>query len=274
MLGSAIYWFLFGVFLSQICHYFVSFRLTDTIVIRLMVLEVFIAAIVYSKIVVDVTWMFLNPSSETAASLSAWSSLAPVVIAIVSSTMHFFFAWRIRQLKLSSRPFLFIYGVICLVSLTQLGASAVVVIQFNMVGRRPAAKRSFSPTTTVWLIGGLACDILITITMTFILLQARKSSSFSTTSKAINKLISLSIETAFPAVTIATADLIAYLKYSGTNFDLSFMFLLFIVYVNALFSVLNRRIGIRRIVEGTVASTDIRAAVGSNNDLLSEADSP
>ncbi|KAF8995173.1 hypothetical protein BDQ17DRAFT_1430546 [Cyathus striatus] len=142
-----------------------------------------------------------------------------------------------------------------------------------MVGRHPADKHSLADATTVWIVGGLICDILITVTMTFILVQARARSSFSTTLKALNKLISLSIETAFPTVTIATAALISFLKYPGTNFDLSFMFLLFIVYANALFGVLNRRAELRRIVSGTIASTDIRAAVGSNNHL-SEADSP
>ncbi|KAF8995174.1 hypothetical protein BDQ17DRAFT_1365919 [Cyathus striatus] len=273
LLGCAIYWFLFGFFLSQIWHYFVLFRLKDTTVIRIMVLEVFIAAIVYSKIVVDVTWKYINPSLGTAASLSVWSSLSPLVIATVSLTMHFFFAWRIRQLKLYSRPILFICGMICLVSLTQFGATVAIVIQFNIAGRHPAVKQSLGDMTTVWVTGGLICDILITATMTFILVQARAQSSFSTTSKAINKLISLSIETAFPTVTVATGALIAYLKYPGTNFDVCFMFLLFIAYVNALFAVLNRRVELRRIVAGPIPSTDIRAAVGSNKHL-SEADFP
>ncbi|KAF8995171.1 hypothetical protein BDQ17DRAFT_1365911, partial [Cyathus striatus] len=264
--GCAIYWFLFGFFISQIWRYFVLFQLKDTIVIRIMVFEVLIAAIVYSKIVIDVTWKYINPSLGTAASLSVWSSLAPLFIAIVSLTMHFFFAWRIRQLKLYSRPILFICGMICLVSLTQFGATVAIVIQFNIAGRHPAAKQSLGDMTTVWVTGGLICDILITATMTFILVQARAQSSFSTTSKAINKLISLSIETAFPTVTVATGALIAYLKYPGTNCDLLF-------YVNALLAVLNRRAELRRIVAGPVPSTDIRAAVGSNKHL-SEADFP
>ncbi|KAF8995177.1 hypothetical protein BDQ17DRAFT_1523139 [Cyathus striatus] len=123
-----------------------------------------------------------------------------------------------------------------------------------MAGRHPADKHPLADATTVWIVGGL------------ISCPSSARSSFSTTLKALNKLISLSIETAFPAVTIATAALISFLKYPGTNFDLFF-------YANALFGVLNRRAELRRIVSGTIPSTDIRAAVGSNN-RLSQADSP
>ncbi|KAF8995185.1 hypothetical protein BDQ17DRAFT_1330705 [Cyathus striatus] len=145
-------------------------------------------------------------------------------------------------------------------SLTQLGASVGVCIQFNMVGRLPAAKHSYSPVIAVWLIGGL-------------LWQARARSSFSTTLKALNKLISLSIETAFPTVTVAAAELITFMKYPGENYDILLCTALteYFSYVNALLGVLNRRVELRRILAGSITSADIRAVIPSNN-RISEAD--
>ncbi|KAF8994402.1 hypothetical protein BDQ17DRAFT_1331156 [Cyathus striatus] len=66
-----------------------------------------------------------------------------------------------------------------------------------------SAKQSLSDITTILATSGLIYDILITITMTFILVQVWAQSSFSMTSKALDKLISLLIETTFPTVTAA-----------------------------------------------------------------------
>ncbi|KAF8984094.1 hypothetical protein BDQ17DRAFT_1336291 [Cyathus striatus] len=66
-----------------------------------------------------------------------------------------------------------------------------------------SAKQSLGDITMVLATGGLIYDILIIITMTFILVQVWAQSSFSTTSKALDKLISLSIESTLPTVTAA-----------------------------------------------------------------------
>ncbi|KAF8979968.1 hypothetical protein BDQ17DRAFT_1337989 [Cyathus striatus] len=68
-----------------------------------------------------------------------------------------------------------------------------------------SVKQSLSNITTVLVTSasGLIYDIIITITMTFILVQVWVQSSFSMTSKALDKLISLLIKTTFPTVTAA-----------------------------------------------------------------------
>ncbi|KAF8995184.1 hypothetical protein BDQ17DRAFT_1430553 [Cyathus striatus] len=218
VVGFAAYWFFIGVYLMQLWNYFTLYGLNDPLFIRVILLIVFCAMIVYTMAVVGISWRFVDPNLGPTSPLPKWANVSSPMIGLVASSIHAFFAW--------------------------------------------------------WEFGVRYHGY---ITMAYILLEARAQSSFKTTSRLIFRLLMLSIETAFPTVAIAAAQLMVYLKYpgeTGKNSDLALLFINFTAYVNLLMAVLNKRKELRNLSTDNVKSGDIHAAVGMSTQHVSAGMSP
>ncbi|KAF8995181.1 hypothetical protein BDQ17DRAFT_1545276 [Cyathus striatus] len=270
LFGFAGYWALTGLFVSQLIKYFTVYRFKDRLFVRIFVMIVIFTTLFFSSLVMFIVWRFFiikRPShvvSGPPPPIPIWSTLPSPTIAFVSTIVHFFFGWRMRMLRRSSKTVFCICAFVYSLSLTQFVSAAADFIRFNIAGRRLATKRSFNTLTTLWLIGGLACDLIITITMSALLFQVRERSTLKGTSKLLNKLIATTLETGLPTSMMSTAVLVTFIGYSQTNFDLCFMILLYIVYANAFMTALNTRRELRDLsTNNTMTSSDIHAVVGS-----------
>ncbi|KAF7378189.1 hypothetical protein MSAN_00243500 [Mycena sanguinolenta] len=114
-------------------------------------------------------------------------------------------------------------------------------IKFNIAHWRVASLPPLSGAVTVWMIGSVACDVLITLALTGILWRHKRRTKFAETSGILNRLIRISIETG--ALTSVTAIVEISLWLSWEQFYYHFVPFLILgkLYSNVLMATLNCR---------------------------------
>ncbi|KAF8144072.1 hypothetical protein K438DRAFT_1945585 [Mycena galopus ATCC 62051] len=95
----------------------------------------------------------------------------------------------------------------------------------------------------VWLIGSAGCDIVITVTMTFILNQYRSKTPWKKTDTLINKLIFNTVETGAVTSIVATVGVVLFILGPTTNLDQLQAYMLGPLYAIVLVVSLNARAG-------------------------------
>lgn len=99
-----------------------------------------------------------------------------------------------------------------------MAAAFGVTVQFALLNRHIETLRRLNKTVVVWLGGSFACDILITLTMVIVLLQAREATSYKSSKGVLSSLIVHTIENGMITTVCALADLICFLVLPDTWF--------------------------------------------------------
>lgn len=99
-----------------------------------------------------------------------------------------------------------------------MAAGVGVTVQYTLLNRKLEILKTLKTTVIVWLAGSFACDVLITITMVFVLVSAREQTWFTTSKSVINALIVHAIENGMITTVCALVDLICFLVYPDNWF--------------------------------------------------------
>ncbi|KIL62616.1 hypothetical protein M378DRAFT_165463 [Amanita muscaria Koide BX008] len=255
-LSSVLNWCLFGILVTQIYIYQISFP-KDRWPLKLLVYSLLVIDTAQTFFFTDYAWQVLvagwgNPQVLLGFT---WSSCTiPIVDGLVSIIAQLFFAWRIWMFRKYFKPAAWVSVIISLVSLMQ-GLSAIVngIRYFFVTDISQIAK--FNSGVIVWLAGSFACDLIIAVAMIIILLRVRTKSFSENTLSLVTSLIVHVVETGTATVVTACLELILFLTMPTNLLHLIPGVILSKVYSNAVLANLNGRLRHNRWGDANVTTT-------------------
>ncbi|KZV66158.1 hypothetical protein PENSPDRAFT_98416 [Peniophora sp. CONT] len=255
-IGTLFSWLLYGVSCVQLYLYHVS-TYNDATWIRSLVYVIFLLDTYHSIVAAFMGWNFLCSGWGRPSALvyPGWTFVSiPIISGIVAALVQVFYAWRIHIL----RGWRVLPMLIIALALLQAGggiSTGIGVIPFTNVSQIHALESRID----VWLAGSATVDVIISVSMVYILFTARRSSMISLHGeRVINRLIRLSVETGIATTTTAVLELGMFFWTPNANFYVLLSLILCKVYSNALMTSLNSRALLKRSRTGqetTTAST-------------------
>jgi len=228
---------LFGISIVQLYLYNLQFS-GDKPLVQITVYMVFILDIFQSVTVWALAWHALCTGWGRVAALTfpGWTfSAVPAVSGIIAAWVQIFYAWRISVMV----KWRFIPILIVLIALAQAGAALSIAISFIPL-KSILLLHGMFPRTIVWLGGAALADVIILLSMVYVLYAAKKH-AFGRTEKVLNRLIRSTVETGLVTTLCATLELGFFLGYGTTNIHVLFALMLSKLYSNALMTSLNSR---------------------------------
>ncbi|KAF8185325.1 hypothetical protein K438DRAFT_1765969 [Mycena galopus ATCC 62051] len=133
-----------------------------------------------------------------------------------SAIVQIFFARRIFILKGHKMWACVVAGIIVLLSLMQCLAGIIDVTIFAAFTTEVSELEHFATGVKVWYIGSAVCDIVITMTMTFILNDYRSKTPWNMTDTLLNKLIFNTVETGAVTTFVAIVGVVLFILFPTT----------------------------------------------------------
>ncbi|KAI0085564.1 hypothetical protein BDY19DRAFT_441593 [Irpex rosettiformis] len=235
--GTLVSFLLFGISTMQLYNYS-SHYTRDAWPIKVTVYGIYLLDI-FQSLTFAVLGYYLLVSGwgrpRTLLLLNWTFAAVPFVTGVVAAWVQVFYAWRIYMIgQWKSLPVLIIAIALMqcsgAISITVGVPSLADVTGLHLLYRR----------TIVWLGGAAAADVIIAVTMLYLLFAVRRS-KFERTKRVINQLIKLTVETGVVTATSALLELIMFQILPNTNMHIFFAAMLAKVYSNALMTSLNSR---------------------------------
>ncbi|TFK64529.1 hypothetical protein BDN72DRAFT_846517 [Pluteus cervinus] len=262
LLGVMFNWGLWGILTVQVFVYYLCFQ--DKLSVRCLVYGLYTIECLQTALS---TWDAFQWFSAGFGDLAVLNNPlaspydSPVIDAIISLCVQLFFCWRIFVLSKSR----IISAIIATISVAQAGAGIASGIKAGQIGDLSKLREFLIPELSVWLGGAALADVLIAITMTFLLLNQRtdmKSSDF-----IIKRIITLTIETNALSASVAIITLILFIAEPKYPLFICPPYVLGKLYTNTLLVIFNNRIAMTRGTRLRAASNqvDLRALQPSTN---------
>jgi len=236
---------LYGILVVQTYFYYLSFP-KDKVLLKITVYGLFIIDTFQNVICLDAAWFFLCSGWGRPAALQQFSfgfNLIPPTCGIVSLWVQFFYMYRIYVLGKGHRMWKAVIFVIFLVSVTQAIASLFVVGKLFTFTILSQWHRLEVPIG-IWNVGSTIADVLIALSMVFLLSQFRKETiqrGHQTSNQILNRLIRHSIESGAMTALIVIIDTGVIYGLPNTTLFLVFSMMQTKVYTNSLMVSLNAR---------------------------------
>ncbi|KLO12208.1 hypothetical protein SCHPADRAFT_941395 [Schizopora paradoxa] len=241
LLGCLFNWGLFGVLSLQVYIYYLAFpndtRISKCLVYGLYLIETAQTVLLTHDAFNIYATHFGDLDVLTSVQLQ-WLSI-PIFGGIVSCAVQVFYGYRVKMLS-GSNVLAFVIISIAVVQFTAAivqGAQAFVISQIPLL-----ASKAFV-TETIWLAGSAACDLIIAVSMTFILI--RKDTKLPATHAVITKLVVMIVETGCLTALAATLQIALFLRPITMPYFTCVGLALAKLYSNSLLAIFNSRIRIR-----------------------------
>ncbi|KAF8338647.1 hypothetical protein F5887DRAFT_1077582 [Amanita rubescens] len=166
----------------------------------------------------------------------------PMLGAIVPFIVQLFFSYRIWTLQKSYLPISVIIGVISFLQLIGGVWGGAIGFQAKFLSLAGATPRIIY--ITMWLIGGAIADILIAITMTYLLRKAREN-AHATSHTIVTRIVRLTIQSNSLTASMALLSLILYFAFPDQPYFTPPTLILGKLYSNTLLATFNHRIFLR-----------------------------
>ncbi|KAF8492465.1 hypothetical protein JB92DRAFT_1234911 [Gautieria morchelliformis] len=234
LIGSYLNWGLLGILGNQVYIYYLCFPRDSR----------YIKALAQTLMISSDGWQWFIASWGRPSQIDnyylAWFDIC-IMAGIISTTVQIFFAWRIWMLWRS----LLLPGFLVTISLMQGSAGIATGIQVRRLPNLANVGTLF-PVVSVWLGGSAAVDIMIAMTMTYLLTRERNKTKFHRSDYLLTRLMRLTIETGALTATVATVDVIVFNLFKHNNIHLCPAIVLGKLYTNTLMAVFNNRIFVHR----------------------------
>ncbi|KIY62263.1 hypothetical protein CYLTODRAFT_427043 [Cylindrobasidium torrendii FP15055 ss-10] len=230
---------LYGMLVVQTYMYYETFK-KDRIGIKAVVWSIFILETVFTIMTTIAAWNQYGDGWGDLDTLThidwSWEPLPPLN-GLLATIAQGFYIWRIYNLTKSIWLPILLFSI-SLMQCCMAWYYAIYVSLNDLLLIKLLEKEAF---VSAWLAGSATCDILITVSLVYILSRRRTKSSFDYTSSLVGRLIRYTMETGFLTTFGAIVELILWLTMQ-TNF-IHFIFFLIIgrLYSNALMGTLNAR---------------------------------
>ncbi|KAJ3879846.1 hypothetical protein F5051DRAFT_325022, partial [Lentinula edodes] len=242
LLGSLFSWCLFGISIVQLYIYHLSFPL-DSYILQGSVYTVFVLDVFQSIVVATTGWHTLCTGWGHPSSLQfpGWTFTAlPCVSGVVAAWVQTFFAWRIHSLS----RWRVIPISIFVLALAQCAAAFAIGIGFmSLRDITLLHKVNMFARTIIWLGGAALADLVIALSMLYLLYSAKRNTTFKETERMISRLIRLTVETGVVTATSAIMELILFQSFQENNLHFTIALMLCKIYSNAFMASLNSRSG-------------------------------
>ncbi|KAH9923905.1 uncharacterized protein B0H18DRAFT_1120246 [Fomitopsis serialis] len=239
LIGYFLNWALLGVLNVQVYLYHVTFT-RDPIVMQCLVYGILLFEWVQTGLLTAGAFeVFVYRYGDVEALglvYNGWFSL-PIMCALVSMVVQWFFAWRIYMLS----KLRILMGGIIILSLLQGICGIMVGAKFKTVSSTAVGifADAYLPTVLIiWLVGSAVVDVVIAVTMTILVSEkiegsrltgggtgtltniywwkmVRRKTGIQQTDKMVNKLIRLIVETGTLTATIAIVGLSLIVAFPG-----------------------------------------------------------
>ncbi|KAH9928308.1 uncharacterized protein B0H18DRAFT_1000756 [Fomitopsis serialis] len=254
---------LYGVMISQSFFYFSTYK-SDPIWLRGYVAALLLADTINS--IFNMWWIYnvlINNFGDIAALENAdWLFQSEEALAgIIAMMVQFFFAWRILRLTRN-------YIVVAIIVVASLVGGLSGIGTGIAVSIHPAFSgfQHLQVLVILWLVGAAACDILITLALSWHLAQQRTGSLQTDT--VISRIIQLTVSNGLVTAGFAVADIIAFLS-TPRGIHLAFNYTLVKLYGNSMMASLNSRSLLAMSAKSYSAGRDISriSGTGMNTDM-------
>ncbi|KAF8184354.1 hypothetical protein K438DRAFT_1974553 [Mycena galopus ATCC 62051] len=210
-------WALISALTLQVYKFYVCFP-KEHARIKVLVYLVFLLQLAQTAIMSHFAYTILVLRwGEPNAFNFPWSGfISPISGGLTSAIVQIFFARRIFILKGDKMWACVVAGIIVLLSLMQSLAGIINVAIFAAFTTEVSELKHFATGVKVWYIGSAVCDIVITMTMTFILNDYRSKIPWKTTDTLLNKLIFNTIETGAATTFVAIVGVVLSILFPAT----------------------------------------------------------
>jgi len=244
--GILFNWTLFGVLCVQVYVYARSFK-TDRSWMKALVYFVFVFEIVQTAMTGADMYFWFAAGFGNVLEL-ANSQLSPIdipfFVAFMSLIVQSFFAYRIYTIK---KSFWFAVGVIVILAFMQAGAGFCVGITAMLnQGFSASQQRNTEVAAGIWLGGNAAVDVIIALTMTYLLLSSRRQEhGFS--SDMLTNIVRLTVETNTITAMMSIISLGVEYGTPATPYYYTPTAIMGKLYSNTLLVTLNNRLALREM---------------------------
>ncbi|KAJ7770633.1 hypothetical protein B0H16DRAFT_1516131 [Mycena metata] len=240
VLGYMFSFGLYGMLVVQLYVYSQNFP-KDRTGIKAVVWTIFVLETLFTFFTIIGAWLFFGQGWGDTELLThfdwSWAPL-PFFNGIIETLAQGFYVWRIWSLTKS----IWMPIIISLVMVVQGFAWLYYAIKVDAAGEVFTKLFELTSEITLWLTSSAACDVIITLTLVFILSRRRQTSTSRHTSGLINKMIRFSIETGTITSLAAICEVTLWLACKQYNFHLIFFLILGKLYSNVLLATLNCRV--------------------------------
>ncbi|KAJ4474839.1 hypothetical protein J3R30DRAFT_616360 [Lentinula aciculospora] len=237
VLGGVFSYGLFGILIVQLFFYQYTFYHRDPTWLKIFVWVLALLDLVITIMWTVFMWEILAShwGDPTILTNVKTAEVIPLLSGIVGSMAHFFYAWRIYRLTRS----MVIPIPVILISLTTCAMAGYSGIKGAEIGT--ARFSEMDPEVSTWLGGSTLADFLITAVLVLQLFRYNKRSSSSQTRDALQRLITLTVETGLVTALTALLELLLFILFKENTLYFIPLFMLSKVYSNCLLATLNTR---------------------------------
>lgn len=236
LVGLAFNWLLLGILIVQVYLYSKNFP-NDHWFTKFLVYGLFICELTQSGLVLNDAfgWMVYGWGIAPAISnlQTNWFDV-PIMSGFLAAVVQLYFAWRIWKLGRS----MIVTGTIAAGALLE-GSGAIASGILAKVGGSIASVDSLFRSAMVWLVTSTIVDVLIAVSMTYLLLRHKQPNG--RLNNTIDSIVRLSIETGSVTAFLAILNLILYEVLPGTGYFLAPADLQAKMYTNTLLVIFNNR---------------------------------
>ncbi|KAJ7196408.1 hypothetical protein GGX14DRAFT_545727 [Mycena pura] len=162
-----------------------------------------------------------------------WSGICiPFLSGLISAVVQIFYS---RRIWILTKPG-FMHAVCVLIVLLAVMQSTIAMVSALIVSQNPVLPTllGLSREFSTWLAGSLVVDIIITVCMSYILVQAKNNTSWGPTESMLTRLINRLIQSGAATVMLAAISLALFVQIPETNYY-------YVPYTNSLMLNLNLR---------------------------------
>jgi hypothetical protein len=242
---------IYGISIFQAYRYFSKYSTTDSSLLRgfvavLMVIDTF-------HIILDCHFFYhytvSNFGNLEALGVAIWSIAVQIAVGgIISSSVQFFYAYRIHQLSVS----MIVPMLICTLSLTQTIMGIVTCVKVLQLKFFAAGNLSL-PFGISTLASEVACDVSITMAMLYYLHKGK--TGFKATNRAVTMLMQYMVNSGGLTTMAAIAGVVAWTVSPGTLVNVLFFMIMIRLYPCSFLSILNSREKVRMALHGSTLNT-------------------
>jgi len=247
-LGYMLSYLLQGILIVQVFIYYLSFRRTDPLYMKITVFSVFFTetlSVVFATLIII---MSIIKYGDLSNSVETWGfKIVAVLCGICSTMVHAFYSWRIRILKGSW----WIVGAIMTLSVIQcimVTISGLGVFQGQYSGFLGSGTESLKDSGVIsinvlWLAGSGVADIIIATTLLYLLKRVTTRLSLkSRTATRVERVMGTAIDTGMITAIAACIELMFFLILPNSLVHFVIFYTLPKLYANCLMATLNARL--------------------------------
>ncbi|KAF6745401.1 hypothetical protein DFP72DRAFT_926116 [Ephemerocybe angulata] len=254
LLGALFAYSLFGVLLVQIAQYYECFA-SDRLWQKLLVAVVVVIQGLQLGFTTNNAWSLCVLGLADSTKLRTTPATGAATNFLNGSTalcVQGYFAWRIYRLAKGRKLLIGATWLAAILALVQWGSSIALTVGFIRLNRQvdlvPVKLRVL---VTLYFMTAAVCDVVISISMTFILSRYKTKTAFAETKSLLNTLIATTVENGIITTVSALINLVIYFTRTHDLIGVAIQYVIGGIYATVLLATLNRRSPLAQTTDGS-----------------------